>query len=343
MKDNKKHRVLNGELILAELFLIPMSLLFLGGTATTFSSGVKADTESKIFFCLVTTVLFLLAVISFLFMRHYHEFDAKGIRVWYFGGKYQYIKWSNVRNIMVWSDPTNTRGGALLDFVKMIFFVYRKYLVVGKCESTLKRDAEFIISKSFRTTKYINMYWNGEIEGTFSKKATKKKKSKKLNADKVIKMEKEVALKADLIIDDYRESFAALGVELRRSYVYSYDDESGDSASRPADAYTYDVEVTLHEKHKDHSVNISVPVTLMEGRPGKTEFLGFRECFEEELREGLGYYYNEIEKLGFSACRENEENVGELVNSEIKKKVLIFLCIGIAVIAAVIAFAIFLV
>lgn len=342
MKKIRKHRVLNGELILAELVLIPLFLFFFGAALFAFSDKVTTDAETVGFMWGVAILLFAGAILCFVMMRHYHEFDAKGIKVCFFNGKYQYIKWTDVEAVMVWSTPCTTRGGALLDLIKMIFFVYRKYVVVGKYESNLKRDNEFIISKSFRTTKYINSYWNGEIEGTFDKKATKKKMNSTYNSERVRAVEKKTVNKAETVITKYREKFKGLGIDLRRSYIYNYEDKSGISAVRPADPYTYDVQITLHEKNKDHNVNITFCVTLVRVGPGSEEILGFEQGFEEELDENLRYYYDEIGRLGLENCIKNEETAIEILNSEVKKNIIVVTCFAVAAIIAVAAFAIIL-
>jgi len=299
--NSKKHRVLNGELILAELLSSLLTYVF------TVAAFDKNNTkEDSILMLALACVGIASIVLCFVFMRHYHEFDADGVKVWYFGGKYQYVKWRNIRTIEIYCVDLGRRGGAAI-IILMLFFIYRKYKIKGKIENNLKLERDFIVSKSFRTTRYINQYWNGIIKGTFNEKSTKKKLSKDLDAAKVRKIEKTVMLVADKVIDEYREIFASLGVDLRKNYTYSYSDCSGESKTRPFGDYTYDVEVTMHELHKDHNVNLSFVTELMEGQVGKNEYLGNEsEGFEAILREELDYYVDEISRNGFKKCYENE-------------------------------------
>lgn len=298
----KKHRILNGELILSEL--LSSILLFVFSTIALDKSSTK---EESLIMWLLAAMSIASIILCFVFMRHYHEFDAEGMRIWYFGGKYQYVKWRNIRSIKIYSVNPGRRGGTLL-LILMLFFVYRKYIVEGKIENNLKLDRDFIVSKSFRTTMYINRYWNGVIKGTFKERATKKKLSKDLDSTKVREMEKSVTQVADNIIDEYREKFAVLGVDLRRNYTYSYSDCSGKSKTRPYGDYTYDIEVTMHELHKDHNVNLSFAVELMDVQVGKNEHLGNEmESFENILKEELDYYIDEISKYGFKKCYETEK------------------------------------
>lgn len=169
---NKKHYVINGERILAVI-----SSAFV--TAFLWFLAIFSEYEEDKVFYVISWCLAVLGVAAligcFLFMPHHYTFDADGLRVVYFFGKYQYIKWVNVRKVEIYYDVSHGRGSATLDLFKMMFFVYRKYEIIGRSEDNFKRPHEFIISKSFRTTKYINLYWNGIVKEGIKAKKTKKR------------------------------------------------------------------------------------------------------------------------------------------------------------------------
>lgn len=333
---NKKHRVLNGELILAELISMLLTHMF------AFAALDKSSTnEDKLIFWSLTAIGVVSIVLCFVFMRHYHEFDSDGIWVWYFGGKYQYIKWKNIKQIDIYTCNPGRRGGALILF-QLIFFIYRKYRIEGKNQNNLKIDRDFIVSKSFRTTKYINLYWNGIIRGTFYEKATKKSLINDLDSVSVRKIEKSVMLSSEKIIEEYRDRFSQLGLEVRRTYSYYYEDCSGETLVRPITDYSYDVEITIHKVHKSHNENISFTVELMEGRVGKTEFLGhIVDDYENTLREELDFYLKEITRDGFEQCYKNENTT--LAEHGILNYKTAKLLVGVSFLLLILAFVILLV
>lgn len=140
-------------------------------------------------------------------------------------------------------------------------------------------------------------------------------------------------IKADAIFEGYRDRFAQHFVEIRKSYIYIYADGSGQSKVRPSDDYTFNIDVTMHEQHRDHSINLNFTLPISEGFSGKTEYVGGEsECFERELREELEYYLDKIRQFGFTEVYEREQKQKKGTAREVRNIVLLIVC-GVLVVA----------
>ncbi len=233
----------------------------------------------------------LLCLFGMLIIPCCYIFDSEGVTLKHLFIPSERYLWKNIREIEVDYDPSLTSRSELFD---LLFST--KFCIKGTSEGKQRFYMEGEITKSFRTKRLLEKYWDGTITGYWDedikkwyrrrkkKKASKELPEKKHIADEVAPMEREARAKVRECVVPLSERAKSMGLEIRIKYLYVTKDGET-SRSRPKDeGYTYTAVLDIcneGEIDKDRIVDVSADLIYV--RMGREKHRGTynTSCIEE--------------------------------------------------------------
>ncbi len=247
------------------------------------------------------------AVMSLIFLPFRYTFDSEGVSIHrVFFQKERYL-WENIYDIEVGDDT------GFADSLFDLFFS-RVFKISGRVEGKARFYMEGYISKSRRTKRLIEKYWDGEVTGyIFSKaKGRKKKKEYKNKALSTVEIE---PLEAETrrITEECVKLFVARLKQSDLRLVTEYLFLTGDFdelLERPKSGYTYIALFEIARQNEtDEEKTVQVSVDLVNVRISKYTYRGVvNPSLKDEILESLADVTEEIEKNGISAYCESLDN-----------------------------------
>lgn len=185
----------------------------------------------------IMAVLFFFAgIFMFICFPFAYIFDCVGVKICYVGC-YEYAKWEDIRKIFTMSWAS---GSMLMVYCISPITPQKKHRFYMKGE----------INKSLLTRKYINLYWNGFIDG----KPTKKKGFVPPNSDSITVMERDAKKNIREMLDSFKPAFSEYGIFLKASFFPK-------TADRPLEDYVFECEIEIGDMtDEERRRYLSVPL-----------------------------------------------------------------------------------
>lgn len=206
------------------------------------------------------------AVFAFICFPYTYVFDHIGVKIYYIGC-YEYAKWDDIKRI--YTSPWTYRS---------ILMVYNISPMTSGKRHRFYMKSE--INKNLLTRKYINLYWDGFIDG----KPTKKKGFVPPNSDRITAMERDMKGKVREIRDRFKPAFKEYEVFLKADFY-------PEVADRPLEDYVFECEIEIGDmRDEERRCYLSAP--LIDVRCRKKGYEGSivdggTEKLENKLNEAL--------------------------------------------------------
>lgn len=230
--------------------------------------------EIKDYLLFIAIGLFFIGVPT-IFMPYCISFDSEGVTNHYiFMPKERYL-WSNIYSISVDYSQGYSSDGPLFDLL-----FSKVFEIQGDVEGKKRFYMEGHISKSLRTKRLIEKYWDGEIDNCLftSKKAKKNKvrQNKSYSVEEIVPLEREMKALAKQCIAPYHNEIVQFDLQLHKRYVYLTSDFI-ELNSRPLEPYTYTVLIDISRPGETNEDNIwTISVDLLHARLGRTAHKGVK-------------------------------------------------------------------
>lgn len=294
------------QIALNKLFSLYMvvGFLFWGGAIGSF---IQNDTA---FGLGLSAVALLFTVLPAIFIPFCYAFDREGVSLCYIFLPVERYLWKDIHAIEVENTSTSSKSIIIEIFYAYVFAI--KGTNVGKTRFYMEGH----VSKSFRTKKLFEKYWDGTITGYLFEdtkeriNARRTKKQKRIKAhltDEIVPMEREIRAKAREWLGPFVAQAKHYDLEIKTKYLYITEDLE-ELNSRPQKGYTYMLLAEIARfGETDENRNVVVSVDLLFVRLGKTAYRGvqnahakkeldniFSDVLNEICKNGIEVYYKDI-------------------------------------------------
>lgn len=234
-----------------------------------------------------------------------YRFDPEGVSAKYIFFSQERYLWKNIHSIRV--------AEAISDDGRSLIFFY-DFKIDGYVEGKHRRYMDGRISKTRRTKRLIEKYWDGTIEGYWHdevqtvkrwwNKRTPKGKNKKqqYRIDEIVFMEREARASVRNWIEPFVAEAKQYDLKVQTQYLYITEDYE-EYRSRPQSAHTYTAVIRIGRFNEtDEDRMIIFYTDLLRVRIGKKAYRGVKNLLvEDELKISFSEIMTEIKQQGFDA------------------------------------------
>lgn len=243
----------------------------------------------------------LLIVAPVVLMPWCYRFDPEGVSICYLFLSQERYLWKNVRCVCVVQ--------AISDNGRQFLFL-RDLQIQGNVEGKSRFYMDGRISKTRRTKRLIEKYWDGTIEGYWHDevqavkkwwhKRTNKKQKQQYLTDEIVLMERQARGSLRLWLEPFAAEAAQSGLEVQTQYLYITKDEE-EHRSRPRENHTYTALIRISYPGETNEERIGVlDIELLHVRLGKKAYRGvMNPQAESELESAFGEMLTQVREKGF--------------------------------------------
>lgn len=241
-------------------------------------------------------------------MPWYYVFDPESVSIKYIFFPQERYLWKNICYVSVVDAVASGSEHSL--------FLY-DFKLEGNVEGKLRRYMDGRISKSWRTKRLIEKYWDGTIEGYWhdevqavkkwwNKRVTKKQlQHKRHSIDEVVLMERQARASVRTWLEPFEAEARQYDLQVRTQYLYITEDYE-ESHSRPETAHTYTAVIDICRPNEtDEDRMIILYTDMINVRLGKKAYRGVVNAqAEKEFKESFSEILTEIKQNGVEAFLE---------------------------------------
>ena len=233
-------------------------------------------------------------------------FDPEGVSAKYIFFPQERYLWKNIHSIRV--------AQAISDGGRNLLFFF-DFKIEGNVEGKHRRYMDGRISKTRRTKRLIEKYWDGTIEGYWHDevqavkrwwhKRVKKEQAqeKQYQINEIVLMERESRASVRSWIEPFIDEARQYDLEVQAKYIYITED-SEECRSRPQSAHTYTAVISIcRPKETDENRMIVFHVDILHVRLGKKAYRGIINLqAEDDLKLSFSEILMQVKQQGFDAC-----------------------------------------
>lgn len=227
-------------------------------------------------------------------------FDPKGVSIKYIFLSEERYLWKNIHSVCVVQ--------AISDGGRQTLFWY-DFQIGGNVEGKQRRYMDGRISKTHRTKRLIQRYWDGTIEGYWHDEVqavkkwwhkNKQKQRAQYLTDEIVLMEREARASFRTWLEPFAAEAAQYDLEVQTQYLYITKDDE-EHRSRPQASHTYTAVTQIcRPRETDEERIIVLDTELLHVRLGKKAYRGVVNLqAQEELKDSFSEVMKEIKARGF--------------------------------------------
>ena len=248
--------------------------------------------------------LFLIGVPAIIMPWCYH-FDSDGVSAKYIFFSEERYLWKNIHSIRV--------AEAISDGGRSVLFFY-DFKIDGYVEGKHRRYMDGRISKTRRTKRLIEKYWDGTIEGYWHDEAQEIKKwwskrtkkiqsrNKQYKTNEIVLMEREARASLRKWMEPFVAEVRQYDLDVHTRYLYITEDYE-EYRSRPQSAYIYTAVINISRPNEtDEDRIIIFYIDILRVRIGKKSYRGIANLqAESDLKSSFSEIITQIKQQGFDS------------------------------------------